>query len=80
MMRAGAFAELLAEPLRSSVLKALELVPDHRVPHVHLSSASPWVDISQPPGPALALWIESGDVYELDEHGAVIEESRRPTR
>ena len=39
-----------------------------------LDSDSPWLTIAQTPGPPLALWIESGDVYEIIELGAVSDE------
>lgn len=69
------FADNLAEPLRTYVLRALaELVAEHRVPMLYLSSLSPWVTIDQLPGPTLVVWINSGDVYELDDKGAVGEE------
>lgn len=55
----------------AGVLLALDQIPDHRVPRVHLDSQSPWASINAIPEPNLAVWLRNGDVYEVDDNGAV---------
>lgn len=69
-----AFAEELAEPVRSGVLRALELVPEHRVPSVSAMSDSPWVYVNQIPGLQMVVWRATGAVYEVSTDGTVGEE------
>jgi hypothetical protein len=61
----------------TGVLNALEHIPNHRVPRVQLDTQSPWAIVDAVPGPKLAVWIETGDVYEVDEDGAVGDEPIR---
>lgn len=71
---AVAFTVHLGEPAKSGVVRALELVPEHRVPVVRASSDSPWIHVDQIPGPEFVVLRTTGDVYEVGEDGAVGEE------
>lgn len=77
---AETFATRLIEPLRSDVLRALALIPVHRVPQVKMQSMSPWIEVDQMPGTNYAIWIATGDIYEVDAYGAVKDDpvSTRP--
>lgn len=71
---AVAFANGLAQPARSGVLRALELVPAHRAPVVSANSASPWVHVDQTPGLHMVVWRATGAVFEVGTDGTVGEE------
>ena len=68
------FARYLTEPLREHVIKALDLLPQHLVPRIIIDSQSPWISVDTIPGPKLAIWINTGDIYEVGDNGAVGEE------
>ncbi len=70
--------DLFAEPMRTRIRLALELVPDTRNPSVRVDSQSPWIFIDQPPGPQLVIWMETGEIYEVGSDGAVSDDPVNP--
>lgn len=63
--------EYLTGTALTGVLAALDHIPGHRVPRVCLDSQSPWASVEALPEPKLVVWLVNGDVYEVDDNGAV---------
>lgn len=55
----------------TGILAALEFIPSHRAPRIQLDSQSPWGCVDAIPGPRLAVWLATGDVYRVNYDGAV---------
>lgn len=53
------------------VLIAINNIPNNRVPRIQLDSQSSWATVDAVPGPKLAVWLETGAVYEVGDDGAV---------
>jgi len=64
----------------AGVIAALDEIPDHRVPRIQLDSQSLWIHVDAIPGPQLAVWLYTGDVYKVDANGAVDDDPIAPRK